>query len=124
LGKAERASPAPKPGSGAAAQAAAAPAFSAGDAASLQTTLISVRSFLKNHPWFKDDEDVARLVGQLNKGVELVEKLMAAAISTPSPKPGKPADKKAEAAGPPRCPSCKQPITPGDTFCQKCGAAL
>lgn len=117
----EKPSAAPKPGAARQAAPGAPPAASAGDVATLQATMTKARSFLSNHPWFKGDESAKSLVGDLDKGLALLDQLLAATYSRPAgPKPAKAAD----AGGPPKCPSCKQPIQPGDPFCGNCGAAL
>lgn len=121
VAKPEKASPAPKP----LGLAAATPPALATDAiATLQTAFTSARHFISTHPWFKDDKDAADIVSQIDTARALLDGLLANAYAARAgARPAKPGGK-AEAGGAPRCPSCKQPITPGETFCKNCGSML
>lgn len=119
--KAEKATPAPKPSG----QAAATPPELATDSiTSLQATFTKARTFLSTHPWFKDDKDAAEIIGQIDTARALLEGLLTNAYAARAgARPAKPGSKP-EVGGPPRCPACRQPITPGETFCGNCGSVL
>jgi hypothetical protein len=119
--KPEKATPAPKPSGNAAATP---PALATDAIGTLQATFTKARSFLSTHPWFKDDKDAAEIISQIDTARALLEGLLANAYAARAgARPGKPGAQ-AEAGGPPRCPHCEKPITPGDTFCQNCGSVL
>lgn len=105
----------------------AASAVGAEDATTLSAILTSVRAFLCNHPWLKNDPDTVKpILAQVDRGLGIAGGLLAAAYAgaggAPAPKPGE----KIKPAPPtgPACPNCKKPIAGGDVFCGACGAAL
>jgi acetylornithine deacetylase/succinyl-diaminopimelate desuccinylase-like protein len=119
--KAEKAKPAPKPNGHAAATP---PELGTDSITSLQATLTSARTFLSTHPWFKEDADAGAIVKQLDTARALLEGLLANAYAARAgARPARPGGK-AEVGGPPRCPSCRQAISPGEVFCSNCGSAL
>ena len=97
----------------------------ADDATTLSSILTSVRQYVSTHPWLEGDEGRANIVAQLDQGLGIAGKLLAAAYAgkVPAKAAPKPGGKPSPAAGP-SCPNCRKPIGAGDVFCMACGAAL
>lgn len=114
------ASAAPKPSS--ARPPAPAPVAGSGDVATLQAAFTRARSFLSNHPWFKDDQTAKSLITDIDSSLVLLDKLLAGSFAHVAARPG--ASKGKDSGGSPECPHCGEPVKPGNTFCDKCGSVL